>query len=60
MFRITCQRASRLLSQRMECALPWTQRMRLRLHLLACDACTRVAGQFEAMRLALQSLRERD
>ncbi|MBS0582229.1 MAG: zf-HC2 domain-containing protein [Proteobacteria bacterium] len=60
MFRITCQHASRLLSQRMERPLPWPQRLRLRLHLLACDACTRVAGQFEAMRLALQSWRERD
>jgi hypothetical protein len=60
MFRITCQHASRLLSQRMERPLPWTQRARLRLHLLACDACTRVAGQFAAMRLALEAWRNKD
>lgn len=60
MFRITCQQASRLLSQRMEISLPWSKRLRLRMHLLACDACTRVDRQFEAMRLALQSWRERD
>ena len=60
MFRITCQHASRLLSQEMEHTLPWTQRVRLRLHLLACDACTRVSRQFAAMRLALQAWREHD
>lgn len=60
MFRITCQQASRLLSQRMEHSLPWSKRLRLRVHLLACDACTRVERQFEAMRLTLQSWRERD
>ncbi len=60
MFRITCQYASRLLSQEMEQPLPWAQRLRLRLHLLACEACTRVSRQFAAMRLALQEWRERD
>ena len=60
MFRITCQQASRLLSQRMEVPLPWSKRLRLRVHLLACDVCTRVERQFEAMRLTLQSWRERD
>lgn len=60
MFRITCLQASRLLSQQMEHSLPWRMRLRLRLHLIACDACMRVARQFEAMRLALQSWRERD
>jgi hypothetical protein len=60
MFRITCQHASRLLSQQMEQPLPWSARLRLRVHLLACDACTRVAGQFGAMRLAMRAWRERD
>lgn len=60
MFRITCQHASRLLSQEMERPLPWAQRVRLRLHLLACDACTRVSRQFAALRLAMRTWRERD
>jgi len=60
MFRITCQHASRLLSQQMEQPLPWVQRARLRLHLLACTACTRVAAQFAAMRLAMEAWRNKD
>jgi hypothetical protein len=60
MFRITCQHASRLLSQRMEQRLPLGKRIRLRLHLVACDACTRVANQFDALRLGLRAWRERD
>jgi hypothetical protein len=54
MFRLTCQHASRLLSARMDAPLSWTKRVRLRLHLVACDACTSVARQFEAVRLALR------
>ncbi|MBN8884744.1 MAG: zf-HC2 domain-containing protein [Rudaea sp.] len=60
MLRITCQQASRLLSQRMEAPLGAGMRLRLRLHLFVCDACTRVARQFAAIRLAMQTLRERD
>lgn len=60
MFRITCQQASRLLSQEMEQRLPWPARARLRLHLFACNACSNVARQFSAIRLAMRSWRERD
>jgi hypothetical protein len=60
MIRITCQHASRLLSQRMEKPLPFGKRLRLRLHLFACDACRNVRRQFEAMHLAMQAWRERD
>ena len=59
MIRITCQQASRLLSQRMEMPLGIAARLRLRLHLFACDACTRVAAQFSAIRQAMQAWRER-
>jgi len=59
MIRITCQQASRLLSQRMETPLGLSARLRLRLHLFACDACTRVAKQFSSIRQALQAWRER-
>jgi hypothetical protein len=60
MFRISCQHASRLLSQQMDRPIPVRQRLRLRLHLLACDACSRVSRQFTAMRLALQVWRDAD
>jgi hypothetical protein len=60
MFRITCQEASRLLSQQMEEPLPLRRRLMLRLHLAYCAACTNVSRQFEALRLALRALRERD
>lgn len=60
MFRLTCQEASRLLSQQMEEPLPLRRRLMLRLHLAYCTACTNVSRQFEALRLALRALRERD
>lgn len=58
--RITCQHASRLLSQREDEPLPWRQRVRLKLHLMICDACTNVSRQFAALRLAMQRLQSGD
>jgi hypothetical protein len=60
MLRLSCQQASRLLSQQQDEPLPFGKRMRLRLHLMYCDACTNVSRQFETVRLALQRWRERD
>ena len=60
MLRISCQQASRLLSQRQDEPLPFGKRVRLRLHLAYCDACTNVSRQFETLRLALQRWKERD
>jgi hypothetical protein len=54
--RLSCQHASRLLSQREDEPLPWSKRLRLRLHLMICDACTNVSRQFAAMRMALRSI----
>ena len=58
--RISCQHSSRLLSQREDGPLPLSQRIRLRLHLMICDACTNVSRQFVAVRMALRAIRERD
>ena len=58
-FKITCQQASRLLSQRQDESLPFGKRLRLRIHLAVCDACRNVARQFETLRLAMQKLRDR-
>jgi hypothetical protein len=60
MLRITCQHASRLLSQQEDAPLPFGKRLRLRLHLTVCDACRSVARQFAAIHLALASWRDRD
>jgi len=60
MIRISCQQASRLLSQQQDEPLALVKRLRLRLHLMYCDACTNVSRQFVALRLALQRFRDRD
>ena len=60
MLRISCQHASRLLSQWQDEPLPLGKHLRLRLHLLYCDACTNVSRQFVALRLAMQRWRERE
>jgi len=59
-FRISCQHASRLLSQREEEPLAFGPRLRLWVHLRVCDACTNVSRQFQTLRLAMQRWRERD
>jgi len=58
MIRISCQQASRLLSQQQDESLTLGKRLRLRLHLMYCDACTNVSRQFATLRLAM--LRWRD
>jgi hypothetical protein len=59
MFRITCQHASRLLSQREDAPLSFGKRLRLRLHLAVCHACRNVARQFASLSLAMRKLRDR-
>jgi len=60
MIRISCQQASRLLSQQQDESLTLGKRLRLRLHLMYCDACTNVSRQFAALRLSMSRWRERD
>ena len=60
MLRISCQQASRLLSQHEDAPLPFGRRLRLRLHLAYCDACTNVSRQFAAIRLAMRRLGQGD
>jgi len=60
MIRISCQQASRLLSQQQDEALTFGKRLRLRLHMMYCDACTNVSRQFTALRLAMVRWRDRD
>lgn len=51
--RLTCRESTRLLLTRQDRRLPWQERLRLRLHLVVCKACPRVARQLDLMRSAM-------
>ena len=55
---ISCKDASRLVSRREDAALGLGQRILLRLHLSACEACTRLQQQLHFLRTAMQKYRE--
>ena len=55
---ISCQEASRLLSQRQDRPLDFWERVKLRVHLALCDVCTRFARQVDFMREALRRYRD--
>jgi hypothetical protein len=52
--RLTCKEASRLQSEAMDRQLTWTERISLRMHMAACEACTRVSRQLDFLRRALR------
>ena len=54
--RINCKEAARLLSQSMDAPLPFWQRVRLRLHLAVCDACSNFSRQLGLLRRAVARL----
>jgi hypothetical protein len=54
---VSCREASRLLSQREERPLALAERIKLALHLRACNACTRFARQLALIRDALARYR---
>ncbi|MBM3342453.1 MAG: zf-HC2 domain-containing protein [Betaproteobacteria bacterium] len=57
--RLTCKQAAALLSQGLDRKLsPW-ERTRLRLHLLACDACRNFVKQIEFIRRAIRRVADR-
>ena len=60
MIRLSCQQASRLLSQQEDEPLTFGKRVRLRLHLMYCDACTNVSRQFATLRMAMHRWRDKD
>jgi len=55
---IRCKEASRLISKAQDAELSGAQRILLRLHLAACDACTRFERQVRFLRRAMQKYRE--
>lgn len=55
--RRTCREAAALLVAQEDRALPWADRVALRLHLLACKACPRFERQLLIMRNATRQWR---
>lgn len=55
--RRTCKEVSALLIAREDRALPWVERVALRLHLAACNACPVFERQLLTMRSALRQWR---
>ena len=54
---VSCKEATRLLSQAQDRALTYSERVKLRLHLAACVACTRFSRQLAFMREAVSRYR---
>jgi len=56
--RRTCKEVAALLVAREDRALPMVERVALRLHLAACEACPKFEHQLSVMRQALRRWRE--
>jgi hypothetical protein len=54
---LSCKEVTRLLSQAQDRPLALGERVKLRLHLLVCTACTRFERQLAFMRTALSRYR---
>lgn len=52
----TCREVHALVSQSLDRQLSVTERLRMRLHLVVCEACTRFDGQMLLVRRAMQRL----
>ena len=55
---VSCKEASLLLSQAEDRRLSLFERVKLRLHLSVCDACTRFSKQIAFLRAAMRGYRE--
>ncbi len=56
-FRRTCREAAALMVAREDRALPWADRLALRLHLMACAACPRFERQLLTLRNSMRQWR---
>ncbi|MBU6492246.1 MAG: zf-HC2 domain-containing protein [Burkholderiales bacterium] len=59
-FKLTCHQAHRLVVERMDRQLGSLERVRLRAHLVICDACTIFARQMRLLRRAVRQLGQDD
>lgn len=55
---ISCKDASRLISQIQEGNVPFHQRLRVRVHLLWCDACKKFERQIRFLRVMMRRYRQ--
>ena len=56
----TCKEVHRLVSEGLDRDLSLVERVRMRLHLLVCDACTNFNGQMRLIRSAMRRWPEVD
>ena len=54
---LTCKEASHLISRQQEAPLTFGDRIRLRFHLMCCDACRQFVRQAAFLRKAMQRYR---
>jgi predicted anti-sigma-YlaC factor YlaD len=55
-FKLTCKEAHRLVSEGLDRDLSIVERLRMRMHLTVCDACTNFNGQMALLRKAMHNL----
>lgn len=53
---ISCKNASQLISKSLDQRLSFSERFKLRLHLLMCDMCTRFKQQLHALQSVIKKL----
>ncbi|MEO7762007.1 MAG: zf-HC2 domain-containing protein [Casimicrobiaceae bacterium] len=58
MLKLSCKEATRLISQSMDQKLTLSQRAAVRVHLSACEACTRFGAHLHNLRAAMRKYRE--
>jgi hypothetical protein len=52
-FLLNCKEASKIISQSLDNPLSWSDRMKLKLHLFICNACTRFNQQLRLIKNAV-------
>jgi hypothetical protein len=53
---IDCREAARLISQHADLPLPLARRLKLRLHLVICDACSNFSRQVQHLRKGVRAI----
>lgn len=53
---LTCKQASQIVSQSLDRPLSWPDRMRLKSHLLICNACNRFNQQMRLLNIAVKQV----
>ena len=51
-----CEEVHHLTMKGMDQPLTWGERLRVRAHMMICDACTNFSGQMQLMRKAMRRL----